>query len=127
MNRLVITFCSLLGLSGLLGGCYYDNEEDLYQYVQTADCSSITEGSYQTHIAPSIETNCLRCHNNTRMDGNVNLEGYENVVPYATDGSLFGAANHETGYAIMPPTGEKIPACDLEAMRLWVEAGAPNN
>ena len=125
MNKAI--FCALLLVSLTLGGCYYDNEEELYQFVQSADCGTVTEGTYQAQVLPSLESYCLRCHNNLRQDGNVNLEGYANVLTYVNDGSLLGSTNHDPGFSIMPPSGLKIPSCEIEAMRLWIDSGAPNN
>ncbi|GAB5555328.1 MAG: hypothetical protein Sapg2KO_49190 [Saprospiraceae bacterium] len=46
---------------------------------------------------------------------------------YANDGSLFGTTNHEAGWSVMPTNGVKIPACEIEQLRLWIEKGALNN
>jgi hypothetical protein len=106
--------------------CYYDNKEDLYQYIQPQDCS-ITTATYQTDVLPVLQTHCYQCHRNARQDGNVNLEGYNNVAVYVDNGQLYGTANHESGYQVMPTSGVKIPFCDLELIRLWIADGAPNN
>lgn len=107
-------------------GCYYDNKEDLYQFVQQQDCN-LTTATFTADIKPLLETHCIRCHNNTRQDGNVNLEGYEQVQIYANNGSLYGTSNHETGYPVMPTSGVKIPACELEKIRIWIDLGSLNN
>ncbi|WP_020567368.1 hypothetical protein [Neolewinella persica] len=116
-------------LSGLLlTACYYDNEEDLFQYVDqgSADCAVMT-AEFTADIVPILTAYCNRCHRDGRTDGNVNLEGYDRVSPYANDGSLLGAAKHEAGYFAMPPSGGTIPACDLQKLTVWIEAGALNN
>ena len=118
----------LLFLAGILcRACYYDNEEDLYQFVQEADCTSTTDATFAVDVMPLLLTHCNRCHRDGRADGNVNLEGYNNVKPYVDDGSLFGTTNHEVGYSVMPTNGIKIPACEIEKMRIWIEKGALNN
>ena len=110
----------------VLSGCYYDSKEDLYQFIQAVECDVI-EATYSADIVPILKTHCLRCHRNERQDGNVNLQGYTNAKQYADDGSLFGTTNHESGYSIMPTNGIKIPACQIEALRLWIDSGAPND
>ncbi|MCG8327627.1 MAG: hypothetical protein MI974_08075 [Chitinophagales bacterium] len=121
-HLLIFTFLS----AAILSGCYYDNEEDLYQYVQQEDCT-FTSATYSAEILPILTTHCIRCHRNGREDGNVNLEGYANAKVYADNGSLYGSANHEPGYSVMPTSGVKIPFCQLEQIRLWIADGAPNN
>lgn len=112
----------------LLTACYYDNEEDLFQYVDqgSASCDA-TMVTYTTNIAPLLTAYCTRCHRVGRTDGNVNLEGYDRVLTYANNGSLLGTAGRQPGFSAMPPSGGSIPACDLQKLTAWVEAGAPNN
>ena len=51
-----------------LPGCYYDNEEDLFQFIQQEECNIITAG-YTADIVPLLVTHCNRCHRNDRKDG----------------------------------------------------------
>lgn len=124
--KLISSF-SLFFLAFVMTSCYFDNTEDLYQYIQEVDCSSVTTASYQVDILPLLTTHCYRCHRNDRQDGNVNLEGYQQLKPYLDNGALFGTTNHEAGWAVMPTSGVKIPACEIEKLRLWIEKGALNN
>jgi len=123
-----LVFLSLFLFILLIGNsCYYDNKEELYQYVQAQNCDSLSTSTFTADVVPVLLTHCTRCHRNGREDGNVNLEGFNNVKPYATDGSLYGSSNHQAPYAIMPPGAPKIPSCDLEKIRIWVDGGALNN
>ncbi len=106
--------------------CYYDNKEDLYQYIIDEECTA-TEATFITDIVPIITDNCNRCHRNGREDGNVNLEGYNRVLPYAQNGQLLGTMDHAAGYSIMPPSGPKVSFCDIEKVKLWLDAGALDN
>lgn len=116
---------TLLMASGL-SGCYYDSEEELFQFVVDPDCNTV-EATYAADILPILEAYCIRCHRNDRQDGNVNLEGYQHTKVYADNGALYGSTNHESGYAAMPTSGNKIPFCEIEKMRIWIENGAANN
>lgn len=116
----------LLCFSLLYSSCYYDNKEELFQYVQQQDCN-LTTATYTSDISPILTSHCIRCHRNGRQDGNVNLEGYQQVKPYADNGSLLGTTNHDAGYPVMPTDGVKIPACDIEKIRHWVDLGAQND
>lgn len=122
----ILVLCLLGGF--LLTACYYDNEEDLFQYVDQAnvDCEVMT-AEYTADVVPILTAYCNRCHRDGRTDGNVNLEGYDEVSPYVNDGSLLGSTKHEAGFFVMPPSGGLIPACDIQKLTAWIEAGAPNN
>jgi mono/diheme cytochrome c family protein len=78
-------------------------------------------------VYPLIQAQCLGCHNNNAQSGSVNLEGHANTKRYADNGRLFGSINHSSGFAAMPPTGQKIRDCDIAKIRAWINAGAPNN
>ncbi|RME94840.1 MAG: hypothetical protein D6772_14025 [Bacteroidetes bacterium] len=117
--------CLLLVSS--LTACYYDNEEELFQFVEEVDCSAVVRATFSADIEPLLITHCIRCHRNGREDGNVNLEGYDRVKPYVQNGALIGTVNHEAGWPAMPPSGVKLPPCDIEKIRLWIADGAPNN
>lgn len=124
MKKQIIMLISSVVL--MAQSCYYDNREELYQYIQQQECN-LTEATYTANIAPILTSNCIRCHNAQRQDGNVNLEGFNQVKPYADSGKLYGTINHDPGYLLMPTDGVKIPFCDIEQVRLWVEGGAQNN
>lgn len=122
-----LALCLIGGL--LLTSCYFDNEEDLFQYIDQAgggNCEVMT-AEYTADISPILTAYCTRCHRDGRTDGNVNLEGFDRVSPFANDGSLLGSTKHDAGFAAMPPSGGLIPACDIQKLTVWIEAGAPNN
>lgn len=110
----------------LAQSCYYDSQEDLYRFVIDETCTA-TEATFSQDIVPILEAHCIRCHRNDRQDGNVNLEGYTQVKPYADDGSLLGSTDHTGGFSPMPPSGNKVPFCEIEKIRLWLTAGSLDN
>ncbi len=121
----------ILGLTTLVSSCYYDNKEDLYDYIivegEGHPCD-FTDVSYTTDIATILNLQCNgACHNASDRQGNVILDTYNRVMPYVNNGSLIGSINHSGGYAIMPPGGQKISSCDIEKIQFWIDNGAPNN
>jgi hypothetical protein len=83
--------------------------------------------TYSGTVAPRMQANCEGCHNSNSAAGNVNLSNYSGVLVVAANGKLFGAINHNAGYAAMPQGGNKLPQCEIDEIRIWVNAGAPNN
>ena len=113
-------------VAAFLMSCEYENKEVLYANLEPEICVD-TMAMYTLDVVPILVEHCNRCHRNDRQDGDVNLEGYVNVKPYVDDGSLYGSVNHEAGFELMPTSGVKIPFCEIEKLRLWIEAGALNN
>jgi hypothetical protein len=109
----------------LLSSCYYDNEEELYPASNsTCDTSIVT---YANKIAPILQQNCTNCHSGAAPSGNIDLTTYANVFAYAQDGSLYGSVSFNPNYKSMPQGAPKMSDCNIAAIRIWVDAGAPNN
>lgn len=125
MKRILPLFTLLVVVSA--GGCYYDNMDEVYPgagLFQPCDTTSAT--SYQNHIVPIIENNCINCHSGAGANADVHLDSYSGVYDAATNGQLVGATWHETGYTPMPPNYQ-LDSCSLVQIKKWVLAGAPNN
>lgn len=108
-----------------LGGCYNDNEEDLYP----DQACNTTEVGFAGTIGPILSNNCLSCHgdrNNGGSGGGINLEGYSNVKIYVDNGLLLSAVKHD-GNASPMPKGGKLSACQISQIEAWIVNGAANN
>lgn len=120
-NRLIIVL-----IAAALSSCYYDNEEELYQFVEPQTCDT-TAVSYANAIEPILATRCTKCHAGSSPSGNINLEIFEGVSQVASDGRLVGAISHAEGFSAMPKGEGKLPACDIEKITAWVNQGASQN
>jgi mono/diheme cytochrome c family protein len=78
-------------------------------------------------IFPLIQNNCAGCHSGANPQGNISLTNYTQINARVQSGQLFGAVNHEAGFTPMPFNQPKLPPCQLDQIRIWIEAGAPNN
>lgn len=92
----------------------------------TSGCDT-TNVTYSGSIAPLLSAKCTGCHGSINPQGNINLTTYTNVYSLATSGTLYGAVDHQPNYARMPPSGSKLPQCELDMIRIWIQNGAPNN
>lgn len=112
-------------LAAGFSGCYYDVEEELYPSpAASCDTTGIT---YSGKIEPLLAFNCYVCHSAAIAEGGVVLEGYQNVLQYAGNGKLLSAVTHEAGTTPMPKGGSKLPVCDIEYIRNWINQGTPDN
>ena len=120
MKQLVL----LVILIGLISGCYYDVEEDIYG---TTECKS-TDMSYMNDIFPIIKNNCFNgCHNGANPSSGISLESYEGLKNKVDDERLLGAIKRLGGFSPMPKDRSKLIACDIEKIENWILEGALNN
>lgn len=113
--------------AAFLGGCYYDNMDDVYPGAGLFQpCDTTSTISYSNHIVPIIESNCINCHSGGGANADVHLDSYNGVYDAATTGLLVGATWHEVSYTPMPPNYQ-LDSCSLVQIKKWVLAGAPNN
>lgn len=90
----------------------------------TCDTAAV---SYVNFVLPLLQTNCIGCHGDHNPGGGILLNSHASVVAVATNGKLIGSINHESGFKVMPPSGTKLPDCDIQKVKAWVAAGAKNN
>ncbi|MEP1096092.1 MAG: c-type cytochrome domain-containing protein [Cyclobacteriaceae bacterium] len=77
-------------------------------------------------VQPMMDSYCMRCHNDSRSDGGVSLQGYAKIKATIDDGSLWGTLTNTGGFPLMPQ-GAPIPDCELDQVRKWIEKGAQND
>lgn len=83
--------------------------------------------TYSGKIKPILDGKCTGCHSGSTLSGGVDLSAYASAQTVALNGRLFGAVNHSAGFSPMPQGGNKLPQCQIDAIRIWADAGAPNN
>ena len=123
MEHPIIKIFLACAIAVLVGGCYYDVEEELYPML---GCES-TDMSYSMDIVPILSANCYECHNAAANNGNVTLDSYENLITYVNNGKLLGVIRHEPGFPPMPQNRSKLLECNIEKIENWVAEGALNN
>lgn len=112
-------------LAGLLAtACFFDNEEDVYQYYYEANQCDSTGITFTQHIEPIIRGKCATtgCHV-AGGTGNGIFESYGGVKEKVNNGSLLRRTVVERN---MPPSGP-LSECQMKQIRAWIAAGAPEN
>jgi hypothetical protein len=110
-------------LSLTFQGCYNDNEYDLYPFV-ACDSTNVT---YSQTIVPIMTGNCNVCHSTTLASGGIVTDTYDGLSVIAKNGRLWGAVSHSQGFQPMPQNTSKLSGCDLGKIKVWINAGVPNN
>lgn len=121
MRAFIILLLSSALLS--LGGCYYDNEEDLYP---NSFCDTVNV-TYSGTIDPIIQGKCAipGCHV-AGGDGSGDFTVFSDLADPATNGSLLRSIRNEAGALGMPPSGP-LRDCEIRQIELWVASGSANN
>lgn len=78
-------------------------------------------------IQPLIQNKCQGCHQPNNAGGGIDLSNYAGVSGAAFDGSLLGSVQHGAYWSAMPKNSAQLPDCEIAQIRIWVDAGAPNN
>lgn len=94
--------------------------------IEAAPCDTATV-SYQQHVLPILQFRCIGCHNGPNAGGGVELNNHQRISEEALSGRLLGAIAHEAGFVAMPPSGAKLPDCEILKIKTWAARGAPNN
>ncbi|MCB0621632.1 MAG: hypothetical protein KDC43_27785 [Saprospiraceae bacterium] len=121
-----INSCAVLLLLASLifvPSCYYDNEEELYPFVE-CDTTAVT---YTETVLPVLENNCYVCHSAAANLGGITLEGYQNLLTYVNSGRFLGAIRRQEGFSPMPQNASQLPDCTLDQIEAWINLGAPEN
>ena len=123
LTRKAAMLLTIMALPFTLQSCYYDVEDELYQ-----NTPCVTENvTFSQTIQPIFQRNCLVCHTGAAGNGGIDLSTHAGASVVANNGRLVGAVTHAGGFTPMPQGASQLPACTINQIKAWVEAGAPNN
>ena len=116
-------------IAELLGGTQKE------QVVLASDPDSVQV--FQHIIAPLLESNCLECHNTSKLKGDLNLESQETILAGGDNGEVIIAGNaHESeifrritlrpgNKKFMPPDGRTpLSYNEVKLIEWWLNSGA---
>ena len=124
INKNIKGWLLLCVIGVVASGCYYDNEEDLYENYYSNNKCDTTDVSFSDFIMPLVDGNCATtgCHV-AGGAGNGILMNYQNVKAKVDNGSFRERVIVQQN---MPPN-EPLTECQLNKIESWLDAGAPNN
>jgi hypothetical protein len=121
LSFLKMSICFTLFLLAC-SSCTYDYRTDFFE----TDLCNTNSVSYSSHIKGIMERHCVSCHGSVQAYENIRLDSYEEVLTYAQSGALTGSIMHEPGYEPMPTADLKIPECEIELIKIWIDEGMSN-
>jgi hypothetical protein len=87
-----------------------------------APCDT-TAVTYTNFVKPLVQAKCQGCHGNSNPSAGINLSTYATAKPSAQNGKLVAAVTRTANW--MPKNGQKLDACTVNKIKVWVNAGAP--
>jgi hypothetical protein len=92
------------------------------------------EVSFANDVLPILESRCLTCHGGDRIEGELVVSSYADLMAGGKDGAVVipGDAAGSMLYDLaasgkMPKRGAKLTPVQLAVIEAWINAGAPDN
>ena len=96
-----------------------------------------TRVTWDDQVSAILKQRCATCHNVNKKSGGLDLSTYTNImlggasgdvieIGAAADSYLFMLITHESE-PFMPPNADPIPSPEIETIKKWIDAGAPEN
>lgn len=83
--------------------------------------------SFSDDVLPILNTYCKGCHNSGNPSGGIDLSSYTGVQGPASNGQLYGAISHQSGFQAMPQGGAKLDDCKINKIKAWLDQGIRDN
>ncbi|MBX3239771.1 MAG: hypothetical protein KIT80_20980 [Chitinophagaceae bacterium] len=120
--KLFYVWLTVFVLAGVFFSCSKASEDEF----ETAPCNT-DNIKYVADILPIVTTNCYACHSDGTETNGISLEGYQKLKIQVDNGKFLGVVSHAAGYTPMPYSAPKLSNCDINKIKAWIEAGAPDN
>jgi mono/diheme cytochrome c family protein len=90
--------------------------------------------SFAQEVLPVLERRCVNCHGGERIDAGLGLETYADVMKGSENGPVVEPRNPGSSSLIqliesgkMPKRGPRLLPAEIQSLKEWIQAGAPNN
>lgn len=106
--------------------------EWILQGAQNLTCDpdptcDLEDVSFAQDVFPLIDTKCQGCHNEVAANGGVMLTNYTTISQVAASGRLYGAIERLPGYTPMPFNQARLPQCEIDVIKAWIDGGMLDN
>ena len=116
-------------LASLLSACGTSDVEN-----PGVDATDAPEISFSANVMPILERDCVRCHGAGRASGGVMVDSYTNIMAGANGQAIVVPGKAASSILVdvlvtgaMPRGAARLSDADIETIRAWVDAGAPDN
>ena len=99
--------------------------------AQNAQAGSV---SFAHDLLPILQSRCVNCHGQERVEKNLNLKTYADMMQGSENGPVITPGNAADSKLVemivnqkMPKRGPKLTPPQIQLFTEWVNQGAPNN
>ncbi len=82
-----------------------------------------TEITFENHINPLLQNNCVSCHNQSNTAAGIDLTDYFTIMTQTQNGKIFKTISHAEGVVAMPLNAEKLLDSEIEMFATWEKTG----
>lgn len=106
-----------------LFSCSYNNEDDLTEDIIIEDFIT-----YQEHVKPIIDNNCISCHSNPPINGApMSLTTFSDVKNAIENRDLIARISSMDNGFVMPLGGPRLPQNLIDLVIQWEQEGFLEN
>ena len=104
-----------------------DGAKNTTNCIPAGPCEINTPVSFKNDVLPIIDNYCYGCHSTSDPQGGYSFTTYDETLKSVNDGTLLGSIRFDNGYEAMPENSNKMPTCNIDLIRIWIEEGAMDN
>lgn len=104
-----------------------DGAKNTTNCVPSGPCNIDAPVSFKNDVLPIIDNYCYGCHSTVDPQGGYSYSTYNETLKSVNDGTLLGSIRFENGYVAMPENSKKMPSCNIDLIRIWIEEGVVDN
>jgi uncharacterized membrane protein len=133
----ITIFVLMIGLLSACGSQSANTPTSPSQATQPAAQSQNAQAgtvSFAHDILPILQSRCVNCHGQERVEKNLNLKTYTDMMQGSENGPVITPGNAADSKLVemivnqkMPKRGPKLTPPQVQLFTEWVNQGAPNN
>ena len=102
--------------------------------TDTPEPDTTTAVGFAADVLPIFESRCLQCHGPSRVEGDLRLDSYANLMAGGEEGPSIAPGDAAASLLVslvesgeMPRRGPRLTTVEIQIIRDWIDAGASDN
>lgn len=130
MKSLSKSLITLFVVGSFFTACKYDQYETLTKKNEPSVCDTSGTITYSGDIVPIMNASCglnnNACHSTTSSSG-IDLNQYSVIDAQVVSNRFLSSIIHDGNASPMPKNAPKLPECDINKIKRWINTGHLNN
>jgi len=104
-----------------------DGAKNTTNCASTGPCNINTPVTFKNDVVPILDNFCSGCHRTADPQGGFSFSTYNETKKSVNSNRLLGSIQFKNGFVSMPYNSSKMPSCNVDMIRIWIEEGAMDN